>query len=70
MAFLVHMFRHEHENHGFRFSKVKLRLTCCEVGKWQTLQKPFNVQYFGLVEGLAKLARLVVGAQKMRLWRS
>ena len=57
MAFLVHMFRHEHETMIFGLCRVKLRLTCCEAGKWQTLQKPSDVQYSGQVEGLAKLAR-------------
>ena len=47
----------------FGLCRVKVRLTCCEAGKWQTLHKPFNVLYFGQVEGLAKLARLAVGAQ-------
>ena len=70
MAFLVHIFRHEHETMIFGLCRVKLRLTCCEAGKWQTLQKPFNVQYSGQVEGLAKLARLAVEAQKMGPWRS
>ena len=54
----------------FGLCRVKLRLTCCEVGKWQTLHKPFNVLYYGQVEGLAKLAGLAVGAQKMGLWKS
>ena len=70
MAFLVHVFRHEHETLVFGLCRVKVRLTCCEVGKWQTLHKPFNVLYFGQVEGLAKLARLAVGAQKMGFWKS
>ena len=39
---------------------------------WQVvnLAQAFNVQYSGQVEGLAKLARLAVGAQKIRLWKS
>ena len=69
MALLVHMFRHEHENHGSRalldYVEVKM------LRSWQVanLAQAFNVQYSGQVEGLAKLARCAVGAQQMEFRR-